>query len=146
MTDKLDDVWASRDFPVLREIARLVDSGDAFPHKTQIVQATGLSPEQVTLAALALRRRGLIDFTQYAGGDFSMIKEISGSAYFITGLHPSGDDAISSLIDALRQAEESVDDPEEKTLLRRAGGAIGSVSQNVMGQVLAAYIKSQAGI
>jgi hypothetical protein len=60
MTDKLPDVWANRDFPVLREVTRPIDSGeDMHPRLGQLAEATGLTPAEVGLAITALDRRGL---------------------------------------------------------------------------------------
>lgn len=140
MTEKLEDVWASRDFPVLREITRLIDSGEEFPHKAQLAKATGLSADEVRLAAWALRRRGLIDFNPYAGGDFSVITDLAGQAYLLTGLHPDGDDLVSQLVSALRQAAEQAVDPEEKGRLRTLADNAGAISRNVLSGVLTAVV------
>ena len=61
------------------------------------------------------------------------------------GLWPSTE-SVDALVDALRQAEETTNDPEEKTLLRRAGGAIGSVSRDIMVDVIAAVVSRQSGL
>lgn len=61
------------------------------------------------------------------------------------GLWPS-DHAGNQLADLLRQAAEATTDPEEQTILQRASGAVGSVSRGVMTDVLAALLKSQAGL
>jgi len=37
-------------------------------------------------------------------------------------------------------------DPEEKTLLRRAAGAVGSVSRDIMVDVVAAVVARQSGL
>ncbi|MEP6650890.1 MAG: hypothetical protein ABJA74_13425 [Lapillicoccus sp.] len=58
------------------------------------------------------------------------------------GLWPSGE-TVDALVDALRQAEEATEDPEEKSLIRRAVGAVTSVSRDVMVDVVAAVINRQ---
>ncbi len=40
------------------------------------------------------------------------MKDLSGEAYLLTGLHPDGDDTISRLISALEQGIERTPDPE----------------------------------
>lgn len=60
------------------------------------------------------------------------------------GIWPSGE-SVDALVDALRQAEDATDDPEEKTLIRRATGALASVSRDVMTDVVAAVISRQVG-
>ena len=54
MTDKLDDVWASRDFPVLVAAARILDAGDGPAEANDICRATGLSSKDVFAAFDAL--------------------------------------------------------------------------------------------
>lgn len=61
------------------------------------------------------------------------------------GLWPSGESA-DALVDALRQAEELTEDPDEKTMIRRAAGAIGSVSRDIMVDVVAAVVSRQSGL
>src|SRR4051812_49752445 len=67
----LDDAWFTRDLPVLRAIARLVDGpqhGGA-PYLGQVVPATGLPQADVTAAARALVSAGYVGaLTNYAGG------------------------------------------------------------------------------
>jgi hypothetical protein len=66
--------------------------------------------------------------------------DVSGDAYLLTGLHPDGNDLADRLIDALQQAAEQVNDPEEKSKLRRAASAIRDIGTNVIGGVLTAAI------
>ena len=70
MSDLLDDAWFSRDLPVLRAIARLVDepaSGGA-PYLGQVVPASGLPKADVTAAAKALMSAGYVEaLTNYSG-------------------------------------------------------------------------------
>lgn len=149
MTQKLDDRWADRDLPVLISVAKTLDAdpGRIFLAQT-VVDATGLEKQSVVSALVALNGVYIIGEPHVAWGH--------GVAEFVTsgltergrrtaGLWPDGD-TVDSLIDALHQAEEATDDPEEKTLLRRAAGAIGSVSRDVITDVMTAVIRSQTGI
>ncbi|GAA5122702.1 hypothetical protein GCM10023339_41480 [Alloalcanivorax gelatiniphagus] len=61
------------------------------------------------------------------------------------GLWPT-DDAGHELADLLRKVADELSDPEERTLVRRAAGALGSVSRGVMTDVIAVHVKSQAGL
>jgi hypothetical protein len=142
MTDKLEDAWTTRDYPVLREVTRLIDSReDEGPGSQRIAEATGLDDDQVQAAGLALERRGLVQLGgKVAEGGFSYFHEISGAAYLITGLHPDGDDALSRLIDGLRQAAEQTVDEDEKGRLRRAADALGGITRDVGVGVLTAVI------
>ena len=135
-----EDVWATRDYPVLVEVARRIDGGDLMPAPGAVAEALGMTQEEVSLAAKALRRRGLVDHQPAAGGHVLFFKSLSGDAYLLTGLHPSGDDAVSQLFSALRQAADEVVDPEEKSKLRKLADGVGGVSREVLGGVLTTVI------
>jgi hypothetical protein len=66
----LDDVWFTRDLPVLRAVARLVDGPGhgGNPYLGQVVPASGLPKAEVTAAARALVSTGYVEaLTNYAG-------------------------------------------------------------------------------
>lgn len=63
-----------------------------------------------------------------------------------SGLWPNGDTAVEQLLNALRQAEELADDPDDKSALRKAGGQLALVSRGVLAEVIAAVVTRQAGL
>ncbi|MGL4743945.1 MAG: hypothetical protein ACRCYX_15575 [Dermatophilaceae bacterium] len=140
MTEKLDDVWTSRDYPVLVAAARRIDQGEPMVNPEQLVADTGLDRNEINLAGAALRRRKLVDATIASGGDVLALHHLSGEAYLLTGLHPDGDNAITQLINALRQVADQVTDPEEKSKLRRLADNASAVSRDVLAAVLATVI------
>lgn len=140
----LPDVWATRDFPVLREVARRIDAGEHTPRVEEVAAATGLDVDEVVLAGQALTRRGLVTVMGAMGHPVLRFSDVAGEAYLMTGLHPDGDDAITQLVSALRGAAEKVEDPAEKGRLRNlADGALG-ISRDVLTGVLTAVITAQA--
>lgn len=141
-TDRLPDVWVSRDYPVLREAVRMIDQGRSMPGVNELATATGLGPEQVKLAVAALERRGLVEAFHTLGGVVS-ISSVAGEAYFTTGLHPEGDDMVSQLMSALRQAAERSPDASEKTRLRKLADAAGDVTRDVLAGVLISLASGQ---
>jgi hypothetical protein len=130
----LEDVWASRDFPVLREATRMIDDGSSDPTLHTLAEATGLDLGSVAKAIRALDRRRLIT-ADHRLGSVAGIKTVSGDAYLLTGLHPNGDDITDRLIDALRQAAELVN-TEEGSRLQRAAKALGEVTKSVASCVI----------
>lgn len=58
----------------------------------------------------------------------------------LTGLHPNGDNAVTQLINALRQAAEYEVDPDERSRLRKLADNAGGVSRDVLANVLATVI------
>lgn len=145
MADKLPDKWTSRDFPVLVEVVRRVDAGEDFILASDVASTLGMDEGDVEAAGRALRRRGLVVNSGSMAAEFDTFADVSGEAYLLTGLHPSGDDAVSRLVDALRQAADQVDDPVEKGRLRALADHAGSVSRDVLGGVLTAVLTAGVG-
>ncbi len=140
MTEKLPDVWSTRDFPVLVEVARRIDAGDRTPRVEEVGAALDMPVEQVQLAGAALKRRGLVDAFGAMQAEVLRFRGLSGEAYFRTVRHPSGDDAVSALVDALRQAADQTTDPDEKSRLSPlADNALG-VGRTVLGGVLVSVL------
>jgi hypothetical protein len=142
MTEPLDDVWLTRDFPVLKEVTRRIDAGEVMPESIDIANALGIENDKIVLAAKALDRRGLVELSRDYGGDATFL-DVSGEAYLLTGLHPNGEDALTGLVEALQQAADQVDDPEERSRLRRAAEAVRDVSRDIMTGVLTAYLTTR---
>lgn len=140
MTEKLPDVWAARDFPVLVAAAQRFDEGEPVVRVSHLVADTSLAVEDVARACRALDRRGLVEMQERSGGGPVARRNLSGDAYFLTGLHPDGDDAVSQLVSALRQAADHTSDPAEKGKLRTLADNAGAVSRDVLAGVLTAVI------
>jgi DNA-binding transcriptional MocR family regulator len=145
MTERpLPDVCVKRDFPVLVEVTRRIDLREHAPKIDEIADAVGMDREQVARAGAALLRRGLVEAvgeprrSRCCGSPTSPPRRIS-----FTGLHPSGDDAITNLVSALRQAADHVDDPAEKSRLRTLADQALHVSRDVLGGVLVAVMTGQ---
>jgi len=143
MTDSLDDVWATRDYPVLREVTRRIDAGEYNLLPENIAEAVGIDEATMTQATKALDRRGLVDGIRAAEAGIVRFTDVSADAYLLTGLHPNGDDALSSLISALQQAADQVGDEEERSRLRRAADGLMGVSRNIAASVVIAWISTQ---
>jgi biotin operon repressor len=143
MTEPLPDVWTSRDYPVLREIARRIDGGARTVSHHELTEALNMTEPAVNEACQALRRRGLIQLM--AIDQWFDVVEISSQAYLLTGLHPNGDDAVSRLIDALEQAAEQATDPVQKGKLKRMAELVGSLPRDVAAGVLTAVLTGGMG-
>ncbi|MCZ2860203.1 hypothetical protein [Blastococcus sp. VKM Ac-2987] len=88
----LPDVWFTRDLPVLRAIARLVDSSEHgnTPYLLgAVVPASGLPKAEVVAAARALADTGYIEPLTNHAGDIVRITGISAEARRLTGLWPT---------------------------------------------------------
>jgi hypothetical protein len=88
----LDDVWFTRDLPVLRAIARLVDGsehGNSPYLLGSVVPASGLPKAQVVASAQALAAAGYIEPLTNHNGDIVRITAISAEARRLAGLWPT---------------------------------------------------------
>jgi hypothetical protein len=147
MTDKLDDVWASRDFPVLVATAKLINEGERHVMARQLSKSLDLGTDEVLLALDGLVPTYLTGkpLDSLGGRTDFLVNGITERGRRAVGLWPSGE-GVDALVDALRKAENTTDDPEEKTVLRRAAGAVGSVSRDIMVDVVAAVVSRQSGL
>lgn len=149
VVEKLEDVWASRDFPVLVAAARRVDAGESMVMAVDLENDTGLPEEDVQRATKALERRGLLQtirLNRMVGGDrVDRVKNLSGDAYLLTGLHPDGESLADQLVEALRQAADLADNDEDRRALRASARALGSVSGQTLAGVLTALASKAMG-
>lgn len=145
----LPDRWSSRDYPVLVATARVLDSGE-MPASVSDVAAqldATLDYDEIIAALKGLLHGYIVGKPMDTMGgtiDF-FVTDLTERGRRAVGLWPSGE-AADALVDALRQAESLTDDPEEKTMIRRAAGAIGSVSRDIMVDVVAAVVTRQSGL
>jgi len=139
MTEPLPGVWVTRDYPVLRELARRFDAGHGPFEDHEIAEALQMDTEEVRRAGRALSRSGYVK-TEEDGDGWLTFYELSGGAYRVTGLHPNGEDAIKQLVSLLRQASEEVADEQEQSRLRRAAGALGDASGKVLTGIATAWL------
>ncbi|GAA3512343.1 hypothetical protein [Georgenia daeguensis] len=146
MTDKLNDRWADRDFLVLRTAAEKLEAGARAVTTQDLAVATGLEHSDVVLALSGLTDVYVTasDASSYGGKDF-LVHGLTERGRRTVGIWPEGEQ-IGALVDALRQAEATVDDPEERSALRRAAGALASISREVMTDVVSAMARAQVGL
>jgi hypothetical protein len=114
--DPLPDTWFTRDLPVLRAIARLVDEpphGSA-PYLGAVVPASGLPRAQVVSAANALVGAGYAEALTNHAGEIVRFTAISAEARRLTGLWPTPQGEWDRLVEQLAA---------------RAGGALTDVER-----------------
>ena len=147
--DKLNDVWVDRDFPTLLAAARLLEDEEQRPpfQVHEIAAQAGLPAAAVTRALGGLVPGFVVGKSSASfGGDVDwLVSGLTERGRRAVGLWPAGE-GVDALVDALRKAEEATEDPEERTLIHRAAGALGTVSREVMADVLAAFVRQQAGL
>lgn len=131
MSEALDDVWFTRDLPVLRAIARLVDSpahGGA-PYMGQVVPASGLPKAEVTAAGRALVSAGYVEALTNVAGDVVRFTGISPEARRLTGLWPTPQGEWDRLLEQAETRAQKAPTEIERARWRefaRAARAVGS--------------------
>lgn len=132
MTEALDDVWFTRDLPVLRAIARLVDSpahGGA-PYLGQVVPASGLAKAEVAAAARALLSAGYVEALTNVAGDVVRFTGISPEARRLAGLWPTPQGEWERLLAQLAARAERAPTEVERTRWRALADAAGAIGDS----------------
>ena len=145
---RLSDTWNSREYPVLLAVAERLESGERPVRAKQVAEKTGIDKAVVIESMSTLDGPYLVGRADVRGS--SRVDFFAGSlterGRRTVGLWPSETETTDALISLLRQAGDSVEDPEEKTVLQRAAGSLGMVSRGVLTDVLSIYVRSQAGL
>ncbi len=142
MSDPLDDAWFSRDLPVLRAIARLVDepaSGGA-PYLGQVVPASGLPKADVTAAAKALMSAGYVEALTNYSGDIVRFTGISSEARRLAGLWPTPQGEWDRLLEQLAARAENAPTEVERARWRAFAEAARAVGPNDGALLMSALI------
>ena len=150
MTETLDDVWFTRDLPVLRAVARLVDSpahGGA-PYLGQIVPASGLAKAEVAAAARALVQAGYVEALTNVAGEVVRFTGISPEARRLAGLWPTPQGEWDRLREQLAVRAQKAPTEVERArwqALARAADALGADDGALLMQALiGGYVPRQA--
>jgi hypothetical protein len=132
VTSPLPDTWFTRDLPVLRAIARLVDAPEhgGSPYLLgAVVPASGLPKAQVVVAAKALASAGYIEPLTNHAGDIVRITAISAEARRLAGLWPTPQGEWDRLLEQLAARAERAPTEVERARWRafaEAAAAVGA--------------------
>ena len=129
----LPDVWFTRDLPVLRAIARLVDEpkhGGAPYLLGSVVPASGLPKAEVIAAANALASAGYIEPLTNHAGDIVRITAISGEARRLAGLWPTPQGEWERLLEQLVARAERAPTEIERARWRAFADAATAVGEH----------------
>ncbi|RBY75352.1 hypothetical protein DQ239_16870 [Blastococcus sp. TF02-09] len=132
MTSPLPDTWFTRDLPVLRAIARLVDAPEhgGSPYLLgAVVPASGLPKADVVVAAKALASAGYIEPLTNHAGDIVRITAISAEARRLAGLWPTPQGEWDRLLEQLAARAERAPTEVERARWRafsEAAAAVGA--------------------
>jgi hypothetical protein len=143
----LSDTWTTRDFPLLVEIARLIEQqGNAHPANFPNWEDGGTEERRLVAGFKALEAAGYLELgnPRFSNG-LAMVHNISMEARQLVGLWPSAADGSDALVQALLAAANATSDAAEKTKLRTVAEQVGGISASVMSSVASAWIASRIG-
>lgn len=139
----LPDVWFTRDLPVLRAIARLVDEpkhGGAPYLLGSVVPGSGLPKAEVVAAAKALAAAGYIEPLTNHAGDIVRITAISAEARRLTGLWPTPQGEWARLLEQLAARAANAPTDLERQRWRAFAEAAAAVGEHDGALLMSALI------
>ena len=125
----LPDAWFTRDLPVLRAIARLVDEPEhgGNPYLGQVVRASGLPKPEVQAAARALAEAGYVQVLTTYSGEIVRFTGISAEARRLAGLWPTPQGEWERLLEQLTARAENAPTEVERGRWRAFADAAAAV-------------------
>ena len=139
----LPDAWFTRDFPVLRAIARLVDAPEhgGSPYLLgAVVPASGLPKAEVIASAKALAAAGYIEPLTNHAGDIVRITAISAEARRLAGLWPTPQGEWERLLEQLTARAEHAPTDVERQRWRAFAEAATAVGEHDGALLMSALI------
>jgi hypothetical protein len=138
----LPDVWFTRDLPVLRAIARLVDEPKhgGNPYLGQVVPASGLPKPEVAAAARALADAGYVQVLTTYSGEIVRFTGVSAEARRLAGLWPTPQGEWERLLEQLAARAEKAPTDVERARWRAFADAAAAVGPDDGALLMAALI------
>jgi hypothetical protein len=148
----LPDVWFTRDLPVLRAIARLVDSSEhgSSPYLLgAVVPASGLPKADVIAAAKALVSTGYAEALTNHAGDIVRFTAVSAEARRLAGLWPTPQGEWERLLEQLGARAENAPTDVERARWRAFADAAAAVGPDagalLMSSLIGGYVPRTRG-
>jgi len=138
----LDDSWFTRDLPVLRAIARLVDGPEhgGAPYLGQVVPASGLPKAEVVAAARALVSAGYVEVLTNYSGEIVRFTGISAEARRLAGLWPTPQGEWERLVEQLAVRAQNAPTDVERQRWQAMADAAAALGEDAGALLMAALI------
>ena len=141
--------WFDRDLPVLETVVTIFEEkgGQGVVTVRQIAERTGMDPQQVFSALLAMQDVYVNLQLAIAIKDPNLqrVTGVTPGARIATGQWPSPESFADRLVKALETASEEAADGSEKTMLRRAYEALSGMGRDVLVSVVSAAASGALG-
>lgn len=141
-TRPASSTWYTRDYPVLVSAAERLDQDGRSFQPTALVEAVEISTEDISRAVVALIAGGYLvgDANQGFEDASPLVSGLTAEGRRASGLWPNREEHLASLIAALQEAEENTDDPEKRSIFKRAGDSLVGVPAAVLSVWLSGQI------
>jgi hypothetical protein len=135
-------VWFTRDLPVLRAIARLVDEPQygGNPYLGQVVPASGLPKPDVQAAARALADAGYVQVLTTYSGEIVRFTGVSAEARRLVGLWPTPQGEWERLLEQAGTRAENAPTDVERARWRAFADAAAAVGPDDGALLMSALI------
>jgi hypothetical protein len=135
-------VWFTRDLPVLRAIARLVDEPKhgGNPYLGQVVPASGLPKPEVQAAARALADTGYVQVLTTYSGEIVRFTGVSAEARRLAGLWPTPQGEWERLLEQANTRAEKAPTDVERARWRAFADAAAAVGPDDGALLMSALI------
>jgi hypothetical protein len=139
------ETWNSRDYPVLRETARLVEEAEIGQgaRLADIAAAADVEVEAAIKALRALEADGMVEVRWMMPAHAARVVQISGEARRQVGLWPTPSTGLERMIEALEAIAEHTDDEDKRTRARRVLDGLSGAGKSVGLAMATAYATGQ---
>ena len=145
--ERLDDQWARRDFPVLREVVRLMDSDPLANVRVEQVEKAvpHLTADEVQIAAVNLSRAGHVTIAGASGIRCLRFTNVSEKALRQTGVWPDEEQAADHLLWFLEQKVATASSTEDRTRWQRIRDSLAGAGREFAVELAAAMATRTIG-
>ncbi|MCA0143765.1 hypothetical protein [Blastococcus sp. LR1] len=142
--EPLPDTWFSRDFLILREVARRVEAGESL-QATDVAQALDMDPRVVGKAGFRLKEDGFLKGGEAMGRGVIRFIDVTAQGRREVGQWPSADVAADRLMAALEQAIVNAPDEEQRTRLQKVRDGLTKAGRDVIVGIATGVATGQLG-
>lgn len=145
MTEALEDTWHSRELPVLRETARLLEEREPVigVRINEVAATLGVEDEVVFRSMRILESAGLVEVAWVMPSTHGRVTQISGQARQMVGQWPTAETALERMVAALEAIADNTDDEDERTKLQKFAAFLRGSATTVGLSVASAAITGQ---
>lgn len=144
----MEMTWYTRELPVLNAALELLEEHDydQHPNVNSLAPLVGLGERDVAKALRALGGEYLDVYTDLAGWDSAMVRDVYPAGRRAAGQWPTPEFVAQRLIAGLEAAAVDEADPERKSKLKQTAVFLGSSGKDLLINLVASVIAKSAGL